>query len=247
MAIRIRSWKQVFAYSAATTMLAVCVPLAVVDFTLWRMPFIVKLPILAISGLIPLLITIPISIFALYLVKTLHHTMDTLDSVVKYDPMTGLMARVHFINKAEQHRKDGGYLALLDADHFKKLNDTYGHAAGDLALKYLADTMVQVVGVHGFVGRFGGEEFVIRLPKVARAQAELLFSALGTQLRNNGVMFGAHLLKPTLSIGVVYEDGLRPFAAALRDADSCLYQAKHAGRDQFIFEERLDEQARSAA
>ncbi len=247
MAIRIRNWRQVFLFSAAITAVAVLVPLCVVATVMWPAPVAFKIPIMIISGMIPLLITVPISLFSLYLVKSLHQTMDTLDELIKFDPLTGVMARVHFLRQAQEHHKDKGFFALVDADHFKKINDTYGHDVGDIALKHIASTLMQVVGGHGFVGRMGGEEFAIRLLAVSRPQAELLMAAIGTKLRTEGVVHGHNLLKPTVSIGLAAEDGARSIANAMRSADSCLYKAKHKGRDQFVFEETLDEKAQTAA
>ena len=240
MKFRIKSWGQVFAASAAITAMTVAIPLGVVGAILMPVPWIFKPPIFAIAGLIPLFITAPISVFALYILKTLHQTLDTLDQLVKFDPLTGLLARAHFLHLAEQQRKAGGYLALVDADQFKRVNDTFGHEAGDEALKHIASTMMQVIGKHGFVGRMGGEEFAIRMPQLSRPQAELLMATLGTRLRGYGVKHGRNYLKPTVSIGGVEDDGQQTLQELLHGADICLYKAKAAGRDRHVFE-MLDE------
>ena len=236
MAFRVRTWAQVFAGSAAITAVTVAVPLVVVAVMPLPLPPDILRIIYAIAGLIPFFIAAPISIFALYILKTLHQTVDSLDELVKFDPLTGLLARAHFLHLAEQLRKAGGYLALVDADHFKRVNDTFGHAAGDAALKHIASTMMQVIGKHGFVGRMGGEEFGIRMPHISRAQADLLMATLGTRLRSYGIKHDGNYLKPTVSIGLIGDDGQQTLPQLLRRADICLYKAKSAGRDQHVFE-----------
>jgi diguanylate cyclase (GGDEF)-like protein len=96
------------------------------------------------------------------------------------------------------------------------------------------------------VARFGGEEFAIRLPRLSRSQAELLFSNLSTRLRLEGFEYKGQSLNPTLSIGVVAVDGVSPTSELLRRADACLYQAKTEGRDKFVFEALDERQALTA-
>ena len=174
MKFQVNNWRDVFVYSALITALAVAVPLTVVSIALWPFAFFIKLPILAISGAIPFFITIPISIFAMHMFKLVNQTVATLDELIKFDAMTGLLSRTNFLHSVAEARQKGGAFVLLDADHFKKINDAHGHEAGDNALKFLSNAMMQVVGAHGFVGRLGGEEFAIYLPQANSAQASLL-------------------------------------------------------------------------
>jgi diguanylate cyclase len=247
MSFRVRSWRSVFLVSAAITAVAVAVPLLIVGGALWKFPLAAKLPILLIAGLIPLFIAGPISVFALYIVKTLHKTLDRLDYLVRFDPLTGLLSRMQFLAFAEENRSQGGYLILADADRFKLINDSFGHAAGDEALKHLATAMQQIFSGHGLVARVGGEEFAIFLPKMERAQVELLVSILGTKLRNGGFDFRGRRIVPTLSVGVVAIDSQSQLATFMARADQALYAAKRGGRDQFVFDETLDGKASVAA
>lgn len=246
MRIIVKTWKRAAFISLMITALATAVPVIVVGLALWEIPMAQKWGVLLVAAAIPMLITFPISMFAMYILKTLHQALDRLDKMVKFDSLTGLMLRAPFLDEARSHRKQLGFLALLDADHFKKINDTHGHEAGDRALRHISNVLTEVIGRNGFVARFGGEEFAIRLPRLNRSQVELLFSTLSTKLRSEGFEYKGHTLKPTLSIGVVAVDGISPTSSLLRRADGCLYQAKTEGRDRFVFEHLDDRQALTA-
>ena len=246
MKLLVKTWKSASLISALITALATTVPVLVVGVALWGIPMSQKWGALVVAGAIPILITFPISIFAMYVLKTLHEALDRLDKMVKFDSLTGLMLRGPFLDEARIHRKQLGFLALLDADHFKKINDTHGHEAGDRALRHIATVLTEVIGRNGFVARFGGEEFAIRLPRLGRGQVELLFSNLSSRLRLEGFEYKGHSLNPTLSIGVVAVDGVSPTSELLRRADACLYQAKTEGRDKYVFEKLDERQALTA-
>lgn len=247
MSLRVTAWRHVIAYSGLITALAVLVPLTIVSVALGAVPMVLKFPVLLISALIPFFIALPISIFALHMLKTMNETVTTLDSLIKFDTLTGLLSRVHFMHLLNERRKDGGYLAIVDADHFKRVNDTFGHEAGDDALKHLATIMTQAVGNAGVVGRMGGEEFAIYLPAVQHQQAILIAANLGSALRNQSFSYREHEIPITVSIGIVEDQPLSDVAATLRRADICLYQAKRNGRDRYEFEDGLDGKVVSAA
>jgi diguanylate cyclase len=239
MRLQITSWRHVLIYSVLITVLAVSVPLTIVSITLGALPMIFKFPILVISGLIPLFITFPIAVFALHIFKKVNATVATLNSLVKFDTLTGLLSRAHFMHTFGERRKRGGFLAIVDADHFKRVNDTFGHEAGDDALKYLATAMTQTVGNAGIVGRLGGEEFAIYLPGVMREQAKLIAAALGSALRNQSFHYRGQIIPISVSIGLVVDEPDSDIAATFRRGDMLLYQAKRNGRDRYEIEELL--------
>ncbi len=247
MRFRVSTWRQVFAISTLMTALAVAVPLIVVGIALWPMPLQIKIPILVISGAIPLFITFPISVFALHMLKLVNQTITTLDNLVKFDTLTGLLSRMRFLQLMEERRTKGGYLAIIDADFFKQVNDMHGHEAGDDALKHIAQVMTQVIGNSGFVGRLGGEEFAIYLPSIAHQQAKLLIAQVGSILRNQSFTYRGTEIIITISAGLVSDHLGEDQAHLLRRADMRLYKAKQNGRDRVETEEGLDEKAVSAA
>jgi diguanylate cyclase (GGDEF)-like protein len=247
MNMRTPSWQKILLVCFVITVVAVIVPVLVVNSLLWDVALEDKLPDLIVSAIIPFFIVAPISVFGVYVAKTLLETVQRLDQLVRIDPMTGLLSRTQFMAQAEEFRKPGGFLVLADADKFKNINDTLGHAAGDEALKHMATVMQRVFSPHGKVARMGGEEFGVHLPDISREQAELLMAAVGTRLRNEGFQYFEHQIKPTLSIGVVPTVGDIPVACLLNRADEALYEAKRRGRDQYVFLEPLDDKAGVAA
>lgn len=233
MIFRITTWRQILLYSGLVTALAVCVPLAVVTFVTWGLPWRALLGVLLVAGLIPLFIALPISIFAFYIVKILARTIAALDAHVKFDALTGLLTRSYFMTSVEAQRRDGGYLLMLDADHFKRINDEFGHEHGDYALKHISRIIQQTTGPAGLAGRLGGEEFAIYLPAVDERQACLLATGLGAALRASPLSVAGLDIVVTVSIGIARDTPDQDFRAALQQADLSLYAAKHAGRDRF--------------
>jgi diguanylate cyclase (GGDEF)-like protein len=123
----------------------------------------------------------------------------------------------------------------MDIDHFKRINDTYGHEAGDLVLKAIAHTLSEQSRRGDFACRFGGEEFVVAMPNitldVAYERAEMVRQLL-TGLR---VPFGYYNLSVTISMGIAcYPENGQTRETILRAADQAMYAAKEAGRDHIL-------------
>lgn len=152
------------------------------------------------------------------------------------DSLTGLVNRRAFFERTEAARQLSARLRkpfalmMLDIDHFKSLNDRYGHAGGDEALCVFARTSTGVLREHDIMGRLGGEEFALALPGTdlggALQAAERLRSAVEAAVLPQ---FGYSM---TVSIGVVLVDPDEHINAALARADHALYQAKSAGRNR---------------
>lgn len=156
------------------------------------------------------------------------------------DPLTSLANRGHFEQIANHHlaraRRSGESLTLLvmDLDHFKRINDTHGHPAGDLVLRGVAAQLQQLVRRCDLVGRIGGEEFAILLPNTAAHAAVVLAERLRQCLSEQRfTLTGGTQLGVTVSIGVA---ALIPddteFEPLFERADQALYRAKAAGRNQ---------------
>ncbi len=160
-----------------------------------------------------------------------------------HDDLTGLLNRRGFTSALRAALADsGGVLALADLDHFKKVNDTYGHAVGDAVLRCVAQELSTVAPSDAAVGRIGGEEFAILIPADAAAPPEQLRTWIEQVLCRISALDWSALTGRdwplTTSIGVVpfarHPGGLATAAGittALRWADRALYQAKDAGRD----------------
>lgn len=127
-------------------------------------------------------------------------------------------------------------LVLLDIDHFKKINDEYGHLAGDFTLRELAAQVRPVIRTEELFARYGGEEFALVLPETEHADAMQLAERLRTLIEEFRFEFNNASLHVTVSLGVASTPGGRDWTAQqlLLQADRKLYEAKHAGRNRVI-------------
>lgn len=157
------------------------------------------------------------------------------------DPLTGLYNRRYMeimLNHELQRAERAGYpvsLIMMDIDHFKKLNDTYGHPAGDEVLRQLATLMKSQVRKADIACRYGGEEFLIILPEtsleIAAERAETLRQAFGDlTIEHDG-----QIMKGKLSLGVAaFPEHARAPQQLVQVADSALYAAKTGGRNRVV-------------
>ena len=124
-------------------------------------------------------------------------------------------------------------LLLLDIDHFKKVNDSYGHPAGDAVLRRVADICRASIRTLDLVARFGGEEFAILLPETDIPGALQLAERIREEIAASPVVYGPHTIQVTASLGVAAtENGDRDSEQLLKAADEMLYAAKQGGRNQ---------------
>lgn len=131
----------------------------------------------------------------------------------------------------------GFALILLDLDHFKAVNDTHGHQSGDLVLRAVVDAINAQTREYDFVGRYGGEEFLVILPEIAdRAAAESVAERIRAAVEARAVHLGNRgTIRVTASLGVAFfgEDGTSP-DELLRRVDQRLYRAKNSGRNRVV-------------
>ncbi len=166
--------------------------------------------------------------------------MRQLEEQASTDSLTGLLNRRAFAARAQQEmvraqRQQGALcVAVLDIDHFKKVNDTHGHDTGDAALKATAEACRRTLREVDVLARFGGEEFVVLLPDTPLADAlqvaerlRLAIAALRLPLPDGELVF-------TTSIGVAAVTPGQPLEQALKAADEALYAAKHGGRNRVV-------------
>lgn len=125
-------------------------------------------------------------------------------------------------------------VALLDIDNFKKLNDTYGHAAGDAALIHLVHIVKETLREMDVIGRFGGEEFLIVLPDTRLEDAMQALARVQAALRRHEFTYCGASLPLTFSAGVTLCRAGDDQAAVVLRADKALYQAKDAGKDRVL-------------
>jgi diguanylate cyclase (GGDEF)-like protein len=168
------------------------------------------------------------------------YTHEELERRAYSDYLTGLANRRYFIEQAENElartlRYNGKLSVLmLDIDHFKKVNDTYGHKVGDLVLKQLAEVCRSSLRDVDLVGRIGGEEFAVLLPETASAQAMEAAERLRAAFASAQVTVSSGPpLRFTSSFGVVsLSEKNITIDTLLNRADQALYRAKEAGRNR---------------
>ncbi len=166
-----------------------------------------------------------------------------LEQLAHYDSLTGIRNRRMVLkclnNEWERSQREGSSLSviMLDIDHFKNINDTYGHEGGDHLLKDYTRIVEQQLRPYDILGRMGGEEFLIVLPRINEAEtqriAERVRKAVETALLSIG---DSRTVKITTSVGATMKSSQDADAnMLLRRADEALYSAKHQGRNRVVF------------
>lgn len=173
-------------------------------------------------------------------VRDVNHRKEAearLSKVALTDHLTGLANRraldallLEAIANADQ--KQGGCLALFDLDHFKLINDRYGHVSGDAVLKQFAALAKCLLRDGDQIARFGGEEFAVILPGASLEQARLVCERIRAAFAASSVVIENELIRSTVSGGVARYDATSLPEAVLNGADIALYAAKENGRDR---------------
>lgn len=178
------------------------------------------------------------------LIKTQHQELENknkqLQDMVRTDVLTGLYNRMRFTEFVElelariKRSGEESSLIFLDLDHFKSVNDTYGHPSGDLVLKWVAGVIKGQLRTTDILARFGGEEFSILLPDTSLEGACMVAEKTRAALESCSFIGQMEDLQITASFGVtsLKKDEPDAFNLAYREADKALYQAKNKGRNR---------------
>ncbi|MBE8733331.1 GGDEF domain-containing protein, partial [Citrobacter freundii] len=179
-----------------------------------------------------------------------HILENALEKSTRTDPLTGAANRRFFdkfiklevLNSVSFKRSCS--LIMLDIDHFKRINDTYGHPTGDRVIRQLSDLCVHSSRKNDLVARLGGEEFAIVMPETKSSEAEKLAERIRRSVEETTILSDdGQPVKWTVSLGVtelVSESVSREIQVSafvekfIQSADSALYQAKNSGRNQLI-------------
>lgn len=191
------------------------------------------------SSIIPLLVAGPVSYFIGAALRRVTQLKEQLEHVANTDAMTDVLSRKGLFDRFKQLEGLGAMrqpisLILLDVDNFKAINDTYGHASGDAALKYIARVISRNVREeHDFIGRLGGEEFVIAMLGTT-AEAAALAERIRHLVAATPVVADAASVAISASFGVTEWSENEPIDAALQRADRAMYEAKSSGRNRVM-------------
>ncbi len=169
--------------------------------------------------------------------------------IANTDSLTGARTQRHFrsgltraIERSQRTQTNLG-LIMIDLDHFKTVNDTYGHAAGDAVLRAFAEICRQEVRQNDLFGRVGGEEFAIVLPDCGIEETCQFAERLRRKVKAETVTYGEHSMQFTMSAGFAVHDGTESDVAFLERGDLAMYVAKGAGRDRVMTIEPCELQA----
>lgn len=180
-------------------------------------------------------------------IQELTAELDYIGQVAHQDYLTGALNRRGMDEALEREfsraNRHGTTLcvAMLDIDHFKKLNDTLGHATGDEALTYLVKVLKEVLRTTDVLARYGGEEFIIILPDTPQDEAVKVITRVQRELTKNFFMHNNERVLITFSAGVAERHLDETPEALIPRADAALYKAKHSGRNQVVGAEMLPE------
>lgn len=173
-------------------------------------------------------------------IKYLEAELGQISELVYQDHLTGTLNRRGMEDAFEREfarsERHGIPLsiALLDVDHFKRLNDTYGHDTGDQALIHLANVVKEILRPTDTVARYGGEEFVVILPNTADADAVSIMTRLQRELTKRFFLHDNERILITFSAGVTQREGQETSDAMIARADGALYRAKQTGRNRVL-------------
>ncbi|MBV1774702.1 GGDEF domain-containing protein [Burkholderiaceae bacterium DAT-1] len=154
------------------------------------------------------------------------------------DPLTGLSNRRHMLTSLERERGSaqraeyGITLLLGDVDHFKRINDQFGHDVGDMVLRELADRLSSRLRKNDLLARWGGEEFLIALTLGTEGNREQTAEALRQLIADTPFHCNDHLIPVTISFGLVHLNPTETLEAAIKRADIAMYKAKATGRNR---------------
>jgi diguanylate cyclase (GGDEF)-like protein len=183
-----------------------------------------------------LLLVFNLLAFLMAMVLTLERGGEIQRQLAERDSLTGLVNRRMFLREAGRLAEAGNAaVAVLDLDHFKRINDTYGHKGGDDALIQFAQHVTKALPEGAIFGRLGGEEFGICLPRHDRISALNVMEAALASLLSRDIRSGDHRFRLSFSCGLtIMNDPARSLDAWMADADAGLYLAKDGGRSRVV-------------
>lgn len=162
---------------------------------------------------------------------------EQLEYFATHDPLTQLPNKRTFFDKIEKEKNDNHsrskFIAMIDIDYFKKINDTYGHLFGDEVLKKIANILQSYINENVHVARFGGEEFIVYLKNYSKKEVVELLNKIRVDISCMRFQYKEKVFHITVSIGASEING-KSLLQVIRQADTCLYEAKDRGRNCLV-------------
>lgn len=197
---------------------------------------------LILATLLPILVALPISLVVMGQGERLRRAYaalaaanEALSRKASRDHLTGVLNRESFLTQVEVARlaPDGGTLLMIDVDHFKSVNDNYGHATGDVALAAVARAITEQVRQKDVVARVGGEEFAVFLVGADMSEALQIAQRVRSAVERTELPSQiGETFHVTISVGGARANGQPSLSILMQEADARLYAAKHGGRNR---------------
>lgn len=191
------------------------------------------------SFLVPTILAGPFIFFVTLQMRRLAHAREELERIAATDSLTNVLNRGAFTMLVDAYLDEArkktvpseGALLIVDADHFKSVNDTFGHKSGDQALITMAEQMKDVLREPDALGRLGGEEFGVFLPGASRVNAEAIGERIRHKIKSANFNPRGENFQLTVSVGGVTFKNAKTYDELFVAADKYLYDAKDSGRD----------------
>lgn len=192
-----------------------------------------------IAALVPMAVASTVSWGVVAALFRVHHLEEEIRRVATYDMVTGLMTRRAFFSTSESihhlscRNKTPMSVLCMDIDDFKRINDGYGHSAGDAVLAFFGKTLIQCARKSDVVGRIGGEEFAMILPDTDLAGAINLAQKIRAAINDAVIRHSEHAIRFTVSFGAaeINHEEAPALEALLQQSDVALYAAKGSGKN----------------
>lgn len=252
MRIRIRTRKDMWLFIGAVTLVAMAASelVLLLAFATMGDAAFGKETAFTVAVIVPLLVAVPITYVTAGMALQLSRAHARLKELAHTDELTGLVNRRSFFESADimlkQALDEGRVLSLLviDADYFKQLNDTYGHATGDAALQFITEQLNANVRKSDLVCRLGGEEFAILLPALDESEAARLGARILERIASRPMFWDDKIIEMSVSCGVADTRVGYEMTTLFKAADDALYAAKASGRNRQIAHSGMTHSAR---
>ena len=179
----------------------------------------------------------------------LNQTLETLKFQATHDALTGIWNRSATLDALERElgrasrnlkSPEATSIVMLDLDRFKSINDTHGHLAGDKVLVSVGEVIRRSLRSYDYVGRYGGEEFIVILPSTAREQVEIVVERIRSNIEKTPVDIGDKSIHVTASLGVATANRDADVEKLIKIADEAMYIAKKNGRNRCVFADSVN-------
>lgn len=235
-------WGRVVTVVVAGTLLSVAAALLVDSVNFPGMDNEQLARALTVNIGLPTVLAMPMLAFLMTKLRELAIAKRHLTHLASTDSLTAVLSRGAFTMIVDEYLSkvrsaqlpSDGTLLVVDVDHFKIINDTLGHQQGDSALRLIAGAITKAVRPVDLVGRIGGEEFGVFLPRLTAAEADSVAERIRASVENVALPWPAHDRRLSVSVGGASFTSYTPFEELFRSADQRMYIAKRAGRNRVV-------------